>query len=151
MCVSGCRDARLSAARRNEEHRRSSKSRWPAGERNRSGGLLQHPHLSHFQSSPLLMACASVELNGAYVPTFFWQPSHSVYSFIIHLKICKCHILCTPSPLSPSHSTSNKSIRFASWLCHPSWHQSPYFFHPLLSAPTLIPLSLIQNVAFVIG
>lgn len=128
MRVIGCCDARLSAARRNEEHRRSSESRWPAGERNRSGGLLQHPHFSHIQSSPLLTACASAELNSAYVPTFFSHPSLPGYSFIIHLKISLHAVLRL-------HLFNSKQVhQVCQWTVPPILTPVPFiFFHPLLS------------------
>lgn len=154
VCCHDCRDARVYAAQRDEEHRRSSKSRWPAGERNRSGGLFQH--FSHIQPSPLSMACASAGLYGAYVRT-----SHLCYSFIIHMNI-SLHADATSAALQVCrlHPFDIKQVYQVRQFTVPPilTSQSPYFFHPLLSIqlspptrPSLISPSLIQNVAFVIG
>lgn len=139
-----CHDAWFYARLRKEEHRRSVKSRWPAGERNRSGGLFRH-------TVPLFQILSTVKgiwqrcVKMVRICTCFSDSHHTCV--VLSISIWTSHFLLLPNQLF-YHLILSCQVKLLHPFGVPITHvyqplqftvpptltsHSPYFCHPPLS------------------
>lgn len=96
VCRHDCHDVWFYARLRKEELRRSVKSRWPAGERNRSGGLLRHT-VPLFQILSTVKGIRQRWVKMVWICTYFSDSHHTCV--VLFLSIWTPHFLLLPNQL----------------------------------------------------